>query len=71
MDVVFSVCIVRRGAIGARVWEVYGYAVWEVLHLIDICYLPCICLWQVSQIQTCLCVVVEPGFVTTLPVYEE
>ena len=21
-DVVFSVCIVRRGAIGARVWEV-------------------------------------------------
>ena len=22
MDVVFSVCIVRRGAIGARVWEV-------------------------------------------------
>ena len=23
MDVVFSVCIVRRGAVGARVWEVY------------------------------------------------
>ena len=22
MDVVFSVCIVRRGALGARVWEV-------------------------------------------------
>ena len=22
MDVVFSVCIVRRGAVGARVWEV-------------------------------------------------
>ena len=22
MDVVFSVCIVRRGAAGARVWEV-------------------------------------------------
>ena len=21
MDVVFSVCIVRRGAVGARVWE--------------------------------------------------
>ena len=26
MDVVFSVCIVTRGAVGARVWEVfYGY----------------------------------------------
>ena len=22
MDVVFSVCIVRRGTVGARVWEV-------------------------------------------------
>ena len=22
MDVVFSVCIVRRGAVGTRVWEV-------------------------------------------------
>ena len=22
MDVLFSVCIVRRGAVGARVWEV-------------------------------------------------
>ena len=22
MDLVFSVCIVRRGAVGARVWEV-------------------------------------------------
>ena len=22
MDVVFSVCIVRRGAVGARIWDV-------------------------------------------------
>ena len=22
LDIVFSVCIVRRGAVGARVWEV-------------------------------------------------
>ena len=36
-----------------------------LLHLIDICFLPCICLWQMSQIQTCLCVVVESGFVST------
>ena len=34
-----------------------------LLHLIDICFLNCICLWQISQIQTCLCVVVGPGLV--------
>ena len=33
MDVVFSVCIVRRGAVGARVWEV-----WVFRHA-DYCYL--------------------------------
>ena len=38
-----------------------------LLHLIDICFLPCICLWQISQIQTRLCVVVGPGFVSTSP----
>ena len=38
-----------------------------MLHLIDICFLWCICLWQISKIQTCLCVVVGPGFVSTLP----
>ena len=38
-----------------------------LLHLIDICFLSCICLWQISQIQTCLCVVVGPGFVSTSP----
>ena len=36
-----------------------------LLHLMDICFLPCICLWQMLQIQTCLCVVVGPGFVST------
>ena len=34
-----------------------------MLHIIDICFPPCICLWQISQIQTCLCVAVGPGFV--------
>ena len=29
-----------------------------LLHIMDICFLPCICLWQISQIQICLCVVV-------------
>ena len=30
---------------------------------------PCICLWQISQIQTCLCVGVGPGFVSTSPAF--
>ena len=38
-----------------------------LLHLIDICVLPCICLWQISQMQTCLSVIVGPGFVSTSP----
>ena len=51
-------------------WQVqlYVYCAWRIpvhlrctqrsilLHLIDICFLQCICLWQISQIQTCLCV---------------
>ena len=37
-----------------------------MLHSINICFVPCICL---SQIQTCLCVVVGPGFVSTSPAF--
>ena len=33
-----------------------------LLHLIDICFLPCIYLLQISQIQTSLCVIVGPAF---------
>ena len=42
-----------------------------LLRLIDICFLPCICLrlWQISKIQTCLCVVVGPVFVSTSPAF--
>ena len=40
-----------------------------LLYLMDICFLPCICLWQISQIQTCLCVVIGPGFVSTSPAF--
>ena len=36
-----------------------------MLHIIDICFLTCICLWQISQIQTFLCVVVGPGLDST------
>ena len=35
----------------------------------DICFLTCICLWQISQIQTCLFKVVGPGLVSTSPVF--
>ena len=36
-----------------------------LLHIMDIYFLMCIYLWQISQIQTCLCVFVRPGFFTT------
>ena len=37
------------------------------LHLMDICFLACICLWQISQIQTSLFKVVVPRLVSTSP----
>ena len=40
-----------------------------LLHLIDICFLTCICQWQISQIQTCLHVVIGPGLVSTSPAF--
>ena len=36
-----------------------------LLHLMDICFLTCICLWHISQIQTCLFKVVGSGLVST------
>ena len=40
-----------------------------LLHLMDICFLTCICSWQISQIQTCLFKVVGPGLVSTSPAF--
>ena len=40
-----------------------------LLHLIDICFLTFICLWQISQIQTRLFKVVGPGLVSTSPAF--
>ena len=40
-----------------------------LLHLMDICFLTCICLWQISQIQTFLFGVVGPGLVSTSPAF--
>ena len=35
----------------------------------DICFLTCICLWQISQIQTFLFRVVGPGLVSASPAF--
>ena len=40
-----------------------------LLQLIDICFLTYIYLWPLSQIQTCLHVVVGPGFVWKSPAF--
>ena len=40
-----------------------------LLHLMDICFLTCICLWPISQIQTFLLKVVGPGLVSTSPAF--
>ena len=40
-----------------------------LFHLIDFCFPACVCLWQIWQIQTCLCVVVGPGLVSTSPAF--
>ena len=38
-------------------------------NLMDICFLTCICLWQISHIQTRLFSVVGPGLVSTSPAF--
>ena len=38
-------------------------------YLMDIGFQICICLWQISQIQTRLCDVVRSGFVSTSPTF--
>ena len=40
-----------------------------LLHLMHICFLTCICLCQISQIQTFLFKVVGPGLVSTSPAF--
>ena len=61
--------------------QVYMYCAWRIpahlrctqcsilLHRMDICFLTCICLWQISQIQTRLFKVVGPGLVSTSPAF--
>ena len=47
MDVVFSVCIVRRGAVGARVWGVCVFRHADVVYLCLVCIL-----WQFSMLRS-------------------
>ena len=46
VDVVFSVCIVRRGAVGASVWEV------RVFRHADVCLCLVCILWQLSMLRS-------------------
>ena len=41
-----------------------------LLHIMDVCFLTCICLWQISQIQTFLFKVVGPVLVSTSPDFD-
>ena len=78
---VVSVCEVVVVPYVDAVVEVSVYCAWRIpahlrytqcsmmLHLMDISFLQCICLWNILQIQTCLCVVLGPGFVLTLPTF--
>ena len=47
MDIVFSVCFVRRGAVGARVWEVSVFRHADVVCLCLVCIL-----WQFSMLHS-------------------
>ena len=47
MDVVFSVCIVRRGAVGDGVWEVLVFRYADVVCFCLVCIL-----WQFSMMRS-------------------
>ena len=47
MDVVLSVCIVRRGAVGARVWGVWVFRHADVVCLCFVCIL-----WPFSMLRS-------------------
>ena len=47
MDVVFSVCIVTRGSVNARVWEVSVFRHEDVVCLCLVCIL-----WQFSMLHS-------------------
>ena len=76
-----SVCGVSLDYLCRWQVQVSVYCAWQIpahlrciqcsilLHLMDICFRTCICLWQISQIQTFLFRVVGPGLVLTSPAF--
>ena len=78
---VMSVCVVSLDSLCTWQVQVSVYCATRIpahirctqcsilLHLIEICFLTCICLWQISLIQTCLRMVVRPGLVSTSPAF--
>ena len=78
---VMSVCVVSLDSLSRWQVHVSVYCARQIpahlrctqcsilLHLIDICFLTCICLWQISQIPNCLGVVAGPGLVLTSPAF--
>ena len=74
-----SVCVVSLDYLCRWQVQVSVYCSWKIsahlkctqcsilLHLMDICFLTCICLSYISQIQTHLFDVVGPGLVSTSP----
>ena len=76
-----SACVVSLDYLSILQVPVYVYSARRVpthfrctqcsilLHLINVCFIPCICLRQISQIQTCLRVIVGPGLVSTSPAW--
>ena len=76
---VMSVCVVSLDYLCRWQVQVSVYCAWHtaaplrctqcsiMLHLMDICFLTCICLQHISQIPTLLVVVVVPGLVSTSP----
>ena len=45
------------------------HPVFNPVALMDICFLKCICFWQISQIQTFLFKAVRPGLVSISPAF--
>ena len=78
---VMSVCVVSLDSLWSWQIQVSVYCARRIpahlrctqcsilLHLIDICFLTCVCMWQISQILFFFGVVVRPGLVSTSPAF--
>ena len=76
-----SVCVVSLDYLCRWQAQVFVYCAWLIpahlrciqcsimLHLMEICFLTCICLQWISKIQTRLFIVVGPALVSTPPAF--